>query len=147
MTRWSPRRPSSQTGESLSAQSPLTQPQTRIQIGSDSNSPINILFTISYSPFESYSPLPLSCLSHGGFLLLLLFYFFFFHFVQIVIPKAVDQVKRINASLKNHFLFRQMDEDQYQDIVNAMFEKKVPNGSELIVQVPPQPSSASTLSS
>jgi CRP-like cAMP-binding protein len=56
---------------------------------------------------------------------------------KVVIPKTVDQIKRINASLKNNFLFRQMDEDQYQDIVNAMFEKQVEDGVDIIVQGTP----------
>jgi len=56
---------------------------------------------------------------------------------KIVIPKTEEQKKRINSSLKNNFLFRQLDEDQAQDLTNAMFEKKIENGTELIVQGAP----------
>ena len=53
----------------------------------------------------------------------------------MVIPKTPEQIQRINASLRKNFLFRQLDEEQSEDLVNAMFEKKVDNGVDLIVQV------------
>jgi len=54
---------------------------------------------------------------------------------KVVIPKTPEQIQRINASLRKNFLFRQLDEEQSEDLVNAMFEKKVDNGVDLIVQV------------
>lgn len=53
---------------------------------------------------------------------------------KIVIPKTEEQIQRINASLKNNFLFKRMEEEHYHDIVNAMFEKHVKDGVDIIVQ-------------
>ncbi|KAI8621947.1 camp-dependent protein kinase regulatory subunit [Chytriomyces sp. MP71] len=55
-------------------------------------------------------------------------------FVAVVIPKTDEQKARIQSSIKNNFLFRSCDEEQYRDVVDAMAEKKVPAGEEVIRQ-------------
>ncbi len=42
-----------------------------------------------------------------------------------VYAKAEDQICRIKAATKNHFLFRDLDEEQETGVLNAMQEKKV----------------------
>ncbi|KAJ3266477.1 hypothetical protein HDU77_000577 [Chytriomyces hyalinus] len=55
-------------------------------------------------------------------------------FVAVVIPKTDEQKARIQASIKNNFLFRSCDEEQYRDVVDAMAEKRVSAGEEVIRQ-------------
>ncbi|KAJ3158207.1 hypothetical protein HK101_001391, partial [Irineochytrium annulatum] len=55
-------------------------------------------------------------------------------YVKVVIPKTDEQRSRIQASIKNNFLFRSCDEEQYADVVNAMSEKKVAPGETVIQQ-------------
>ncbi|KAI9271630.1 cAMP dependent protein kinase regulatory subunit [Phascolomyces articulosus] len=55
-------------------------------------------------------------------------------FVKQVIPKTEDQCQRIRASVGNNFLFKHLDEEQYQDVVNAMAEKHVSMGHTIIEQ-------------
>ena len=55
-------------------------------------------------------------------------------YVKVVIPKSDDQKKRIEESIRGNFLFRSLDEEQYLDVVNAMAEKKVSAGEEVIKQ-------------
>ncbi|KAI9485990.1 MAG: camp-dependent protein kinase regulatory subunit [Benjaminiella poitrasii] len=55
-------------------------------------------------------------------------------FVNIVIPKTTEQAERIKASIGTNFLFRNLDEDQYLDVVNAMSEKRVAKGTTVIEQ-------------
>ncbi|KAJ3108560.1 hypothetical protein HDU97_000842 [Phlyctochytrium planicorne] len=55
-------------------------------------------------------------------------------YVKMIIPKTDEQRSRINASIKNNFLFRSCDEEQYVDVVNAMSEKRVTKGEEVIQQ-------------
>ncbi|KAI8142610.1 cAMP dependent protein kinase regulatory subunit [Fennellomyces sp. T-0311] len=55
-------------------------------------------------------------------------------FVKQVIPKNEDQSERIRASVGNNFLFKNLDEEQYQDVVNAMAEKHVSMGETIIEQ-------------
>lgn len=55
-------------------------------------------------------------------------------FVKAVIPKTKAQADRIKESVSNNFLFRNLDEEQYQDVVNAMTEKRVPNNTTIIQQ-------------
>ncbi|KAI9498225.1 camp-dependent protein kinase regulatory subunit [Zychaea mexicana] len=55
-------------------------------------------------------------------------------FVKQVIPKSQDQCQRIRASVGNNFLFKNLDEEQYQDVVNAMAEKHVGTGQTIIEQ-------------
>ncbi|KAJ3396400.1 hypothetical protein HDV05_003181, partial [Chytridiales sp. JEL 0842] len=37
-------------------------------------------------------------------------------YVKVVVPKSEDQKARIHASIKNNFLFRSCDEEQYTDV-------------------------------
>ncbi|KAL0093284.1 protein kinase A regulatory subunit [Phycomyces blakesleeanus] len=53
---------------------------------------------------------------------------------KIVIPKDAEQRKQIRAAIQNNFLFKNMDDDQYNDIVNAMAERKVDEGQIVIKQ-------------
>lgn len=55
-------------------------------------------------------------------------------FVKVVIPKTETQAERIKVSIGNNFLFRNLDEEQYQDVVNAMAEKRVESGTIVIEQ-------------
>ncbi|KAG2219809.1 hypothetical protein INT45_001141 [Circinella minor] len=55
-------------------------------------------------------------------------------FVKQVIPKTEDQCQRIRTSVGNNFLFKNLDEEQYQDVVNAMAEKHVSVGQTIIEQ-------------
>ncbi|KAJ3201532.1 hypothetical protein HDU67_001236 [Dinochytrium kinnereticum] len=55
-------------------------------------------------------------------------------YVKVIIPKTDDQRSRIHSSIKNNFLFRSCDEEQYTDVVNAMSEKRVAKGEEVITQ-------------
>lgn len=53
---------------------------------------------------------------------------------KTVIPKTPSQRQRIEQSIKNNLLFRNLDEDQYNDVLNAMKEVRVPAGTQVIVQ-------------
>jgi cAMP-dependent protein kinase regulator len=53
---------------------------------------------------------------------------------RIVIQKSDDQRQRIKAAVERNFLFRQLDEEQYHDVVDAMAEKRVSSGEEVIKQ-------------
>lgn len=53
---------------------------------------------------------------------------------KVVIPKSDDQKQRIKAAVMNNFLFRNLDEEQYKDVVDAMAEKKFNSGDEVIKQ-------------
>ncbi|RKP39683.1 cyclic nucleotide-binding-like protein [Dimargaris cristalligena] len=55
-------------------------------------------------------------------------------FVKVVIPKSDDQRSRIRTSIANNFLFRNLDDEQYRDVVDAMAEKPVPNHEAIIQQ-------------
>ncbi|KAH8556344.1 cyclic nucleotide-binding-like protein [Umbelopsis sp. PMI_123] len=55
-------------------------------------------------------------------------------YVKTIIPKSNEQKSRILASIGNNFLFRNLDEEQYNDVVNAMAEKKVSSGTNVIEQ-------------
>ncbi|KAI8879346.1 camp-dependent protein kinase regulatory subunit [Backusella circina FSU 941] len=55
-------------------------------------------------------------------------------FVKSVIPKSQAQAERIKVSIGNNFLFRNLDEEQYLDVVNAMSEKRVSAGTTVIEQ-------------
>ncbi|KAJ2831587.1 hypothetical protein GGI24_001526 [Coemansia furcata] len=50
------------------------------------------------------------------------------------IPKTEDQKQRICQALDSNFLFKNMDEDSYRDVIDAMEEKRVPCGQNVIVQ-------------
>ena len=53
---------------------------------------------------------------------------------KTVIPKSSSQRSRIETSIKNNLLFRNLDEDQHNDVLNAMKEVRVPQGTQVIVQ-------------
>ncbi|GAA6060998.1 hypothetical protein JCM10212_000684 [Sporobolomyces blumeae] len=53
---------------------------------------------------------------------------------KTVIPKTPSQRARIEASIANNLLFRNLDEDQHNDVLNAMKEVTVQSGTEVIVQ-------------
>lgn len=53
---------------------------------------------------------------------------------KTIIPKSPNQRARIEASISNNLLFRNLDEDQHKDVLNAMKEVTVPQGTEVIVQ-------------
>ncbi|KAI8642210.1 camp-dependent protein kinase regulatory subunit [Parasitella parasitica] len=55
-------------------------------------------------------------------------------FVKDIIPKSQAQAERIKISISNNFLFRNLDEEQYLDVVNAMVEKRVDMGTTVIKQ-------------
>jgi len=56
------------------------------------------------------------------------------NYVKIIIPKTDEQRKRIQVSISNNFLFKNLDEEQYTDVVNAMSEKRAVNGDCVIRQ-------------
>ncbi|GAA5925589.1 cAMP-dependent protein kinase regulatory subunit BCY1 [Sporobolomyces koalae] len=53
---------------------------------------------------------------------------------KTVIPKSPSQRARIETSIANNLLFRNLDEDQHNDVLNAMKEVTVQAGTEVIVQ-------------
>ncbi|KAJ2482431.1 hypothetical protein IWW56_001089 [Coemansia sp. RSA 2131] len=50
------------------------------------------------------------------------------------VPKTDVQKQRIREALDNNFLFKNMDEDSYRDVIDAMEEKRVEKGQSVIVQ-------------
>jgi len=56
------------------------------------------------------------------------------NYVKVIIPKTEEQRKRIQVSISNNFLFKNLDEEQYTDVVNAMSEKRAVNGDIVIKQ-------------
>ncbi|CAG8540807.1 7047_t:CDS:2 [Paraglomus brasilianum] len=55
-------------------------------------------------------------------------------YIKVVIPKTEQQRQRIEASIANNFLFKNLDEEQYKDVIDAMVEKRVIEGEEVIKQ-------------
>jgi cAMP-dependent protein kinase regulator len=55
-------------------------------------------------------------------------------FKKIVIPKSEEQTARIRAAIGNNFLFKNLDEEQYVDVVNAMVEKRISAQNHVIEQ-------------
>ncbi|GAA5893476.1 cAMP-dependent protein kinase regulatory subunit BCY1 [Sporobolomyces salmoneus] len=53
---------------------------------------------------------------------------------KTVIPKSPSQRARIESSISDNLLFRNLDEDQHNDVLNAMKEVTVQAGTEVIVQ-------------
>ncbi|CAG5124405.1 unnamed protein product, partial [Candidula unifasciata] len=53
---------------------------------------------------------------------------------KVVYPKSDDQRKRLNDAVKNILLFRSLDQEQLQEVLDAMFEKEVTPGQEVITQ-------------
>ncbi|KAF9942130.1 hypothetical protein BGZ65_009280 [Modicella reniformis] len=56
------------------------------------------------------------------------------NYVKMVIPKTVEQRRRIESSISNNFLFKNLDEDQHEDVVNAMTEKRFKCNENVIEQ-------------
>lgn len=56
------------------------------------------------------------------------------NFKKIVIEKSEEQRTRIKESVKNSFLFKNLDNEQYEDVVNAMAEHKAAAGDKVIEQ-------------
>ncbi|KAJ2612168.1 hypothetical protein H4S08_002826 [Coemansia sp. RSA 1365] len=50
------------------------------------------------------------------------------------VPKTEAQKQRIRRALDTNFLFKNLDEDSYRDVVDAMEEKRVKKGQDVIVQ-------------
>ncbi|RHZ83631.1 hypothetical protein Glove_89g90 [Diversispora epigaea] len=55
-------------------------------------------------------------------------------YVKVVVPKTDEQRQRIEASIANNFLFKNLDEEQYKDVIDAMVEKRVLKGEDVIKQ-------------
>lgn len=55
-------------------------------------------------------------------------------FDKTYIPKTLEQRQRIETSISENFLFKNLDEDQYKDVIDAMTEKLVVEGEEVIIQ-------------
>ncbi|CAL1544230.1 unnamed protein product [Lymnaea stagnalis] len=55
-------------------------------------------------------------------------------YVKVVHPKSDDQRKRLNDAIKHILLFRSLDQEQMQEVLDAMFEKEVSPGQEIITQ-------------
>lgn len=55
-------------------------------------------------------------------------------YVRAVIPKTEEQQKRIELAISNNFLFKNLDEIQYRDVINAMTEKTVDKDERVIQQ-------------
>lgn len=55
-------------------------------------------------------------------------------FVKKIIPKTEAQMERIRNSVGNNFLFKNLDEEHHQDVVNAMMEMTVEEGKTIIEQ-------------
>ena len=53
---------------------------------------------------------------------------------KTVIPKTPSQRSRIELSIEKNLLFRNLDEEQHTDVLNAMKEVRVTKGMEVIVQ-------------
>ena len=56
------------------------------------------------------------------------------NYVKVNIPKTDEQRKRIESAISQNFLFKRLEEEQYNDVVNAMSEKRVSAGEEVIKQ-------------
>ncbi|KAG0740480.1 hypothetical protein G6F62_011761 [Rhizopus arrhizus] len=55
-------------------------------------------------------------------------------FVKKVIPKTESEMERIKDSVGNNFLFKNLDEEHHQDVVNAMVEMTVEKDKTIIEQ-------------
>jgi len=54
--------------------------------------------------------------------------------VKVVHPKSDEQRRRLNDAVKNILLFRSLEEKQMQEVIDAMFERKVQEGDHVIDQ-------------
>lgn len=55
-------------------------------------------------------------------------------YTKVINPKSDEQRKRLNDAIKNILLFRSLDKEQMQEVLDAMFEKTVSQGDEIIRQ-------------
>ncbi|CAO3595306.1 unnamed protein product [Absidia cylindrospora] len=55
-------------------------------------------------------------------------------FVKTVIPKSNEQRERIGIAVSSNFLFKNLDDEQHVDVVNAMVEKRVTKDAMVIEQ-------------
>uniref|UniRef100_A0A2C9LI46 Uncharacterized protein n=1 Tax=Biomphalaria glabrata TaxID=6526 RepID=A0A2C9LI46_BIOGL len=46
-------------------------------------------------------------------------------YTKVVHPKSDDQRKRLTDAIKHILLFRSLDQEQMQEVLDAMFEKEV----------------------
>lgn len=53
---------------------------------------------------------------------------------KVVFPKSDEQRQRLAESVRNILLFRSLDKEQMQDVLDAMFERKVTEGELVIKQ-------------
>ncbi|XP_070559772.1 cAMP-dependent protein kinase type II regulatory subunit-like [Ptychodera flava] len=53
---------------------------------------------------------------------------------KVVFPKSDDQRRRLQAAVKNILIFRALDQEQMQEVLDAMFEKKTEPGEHIIEQ-------------
>lgn len=53
---------------------------------------------------------------------------------KVVIPKSPEQRERIEAAIRNNFLFKNLDEEQYHDVIDAMAEKRFAPNDTVIKQ-------------
>jgi len=56
---------------------------------------------------------------------------------KVTYPKTDAQRERIRESVRNNFLFKRLDEELYTEVIDAMFEKTVSSGEEIIKQGAP----------
>ena len=53
---------------------------------------------------------------------------------RVVIPKSDEARMRIASAISNNLLFRNLEDDQRREVVDAMFEKRVTKGTAVIKQ-------------
>ncbi|KAK9709566.1 hypothetical protein K7432_008929 [Basidiobolus ranarum] len=53
---------------------------------------------------------------------------------KVYISKTIEQRQRIEVSLANNFLYKNLDEEQRRDVIDAMAEKRVSNHDSIIKQ-------------
>lgn len=53
---------------------------------------------------------------------------------KVVFPKTDDQRQQLADAVRNILLFRALDKEQMQDVLDAMFERKVQAGETVIKQ-------------
>jgi CRP-like cAMP-binding protein len=53
---------------------------------------------------------------------------------RVIIPKTDEARRRILSAISNNLLFRNLEGDQRQEVMDAMFERKVPRGETVIKQ-------------
>lgn len=53
---------------------------------------------------------------------------------KVVFPKSDEQRQSLTEAVRNILLFRALDKEQMQDVLDAMFEKKVSAGDYIIKQ-------------